>query len=282
MTVCPLPLATPAPVEVLRRSAGPLPVPHESPADITRCDKGTAPAISPRTYPACNTAKPSRGPRRRRPVEPSETVHRLSTVPSSLSILIEANGSWECAVQSFAIAWGVPSNRRRMLRTTVDTPRGLEAKVGELFAEAAALALEAQQLDLARWCYEFCQQALDVREERPNWRTIEPQPSMVDAVAPPAAKGLSTEALVWWSLDLRPRWGDEDAEEGRRRTANCVLYLAIKVAEAFLVQHGAGRERAAILAVLGLVIAPQCHAPAAPLPDVQAELEFVAALRNAV
>jgi len=275
---CPLPVTTPEPVEVLRRPPGLLPAPHASPE--TRCGNGTAPAISALTYHAGNPG-PSRRQRRRRPAEPTETVHRLSTVPSTLSILIEANGSWDCAVQSFAIAWDVPPNRRRAFRTTVDTPRCLRVLVGELFAEASALALEAQQLDLARWCYEFCEKAIGAGEKRPSWQTIEPQPSMIEAIAPPAAKGLSTEALVWWALDLRPRWGDETAEEGRQRTAKCLLYLAIKVAEAFLAHDVAGRERAAILAVLGMAVARQAHAPEASLPE-QYELEPIGTLRNAV
>ena len=197
---CHLPLATPDLTEVLRPSPRLLPVLHESPAETTPCGNGSASAMAARADHAGSAEQP----------RPSRNRH----LPEQFSISNEAMGPWECAVQSFAIAWHVPPTRRRALRTAVDTPRSLDALVGELLAEASTLAFEARQPDFARWCYEFCEKAVARAGDRPSWRTIEPQPSLVEAVAVPAAKGLSSEALVWWCLDLRPL-RDERISEAR-------------------------------------------------------------------
>jgi hypothetical protein len=170
-------------------------------------------------------------------------------------------------VQSFAIAWHVPATRRRALRAAVDKPRCLEALVGELLADASALALEVQQPEFARWCYEFCEKAVARAEDRPSWRTIEPHPSILEAIALPAAEGLSAEALVWWCLDLRPLRDDEISGAGRQPTARNVIHLAIRVAEAFVARDVADRERAGVLAVLAAVVARWSHASEIPVPD---------------
>jgi hypothetical protein len=185
-------------------------------------------------------------------------------------------GSWDCAVHSFGIAWRLSPRRCATLRATANNPtRRLDASVGELFGEASALALEVEQPALARWCYEFCGRVLTRAEGRPKWREIEPERHIVEGVTPPSVAALSAECLVWWCTGLLPGGADETPEMAQRRTAECALYLTIKVAQAFLAHGAASHERAGLLAALGVVIARRVRMARRAVPVIPGEVKAV-------
>jgi hypothetical protein len=172
-----------------------------------------------------------------------------------------AASAWDRAIADFAVAWHLSPPERFALRRALCVPtQRLDALVRELLAEAAGLALESGQADLAAWCYTACEQITSDASARPSWEELAIERSVLEAITPVAAGGLARESLVWWCVRVVPRLPAETPDDAHRRTAACALYLAVAAVQAFTAEDATSHARAALLAALGTVVARRSRA----------------------
>jgi hypothetical protein len=139
---------------------------------------------------------------------------------------------------------------------TLSAPtRRLDSLVRELLAEAAGLALESGKPDIAAWCYAACERITRDAAARPTWDEIGCERTLLARLTPAVVHGLTGESLVWWCVRLVPRTPEETSDAARQRTTACALCLTVLVAQAFTKEDAVGRERAGLVAALGVVVA---------------------------
>ena len=164
--------------------------------------------------------------------------------------------AWDRAVDEFGVAWQLSAEERVVLHATLNAPtRRLDSLVRELLAEAAGLALESGNPDIAAWCYAACERVTRDAAARPTWDEIGCERTLLARLTPAVVHGLTGESLVWWCVRLVPRTPEETSDAARQRTTACALCLTVLVAQAFTKEDAVGRERAGLAAALGVVVA---------------------------
>ena len=176
-------------------------------------------------------------------------------------VVVDAASAWERAVDEFSAAWQLSARDRTALRVTLNTPmRTAGLLIRELLVEAAGLSLENECRDFAAWCYATCERVSGDTSVRPRWEEVRPERLLVERAAAAVRGGAHGESLVWWSVRRVPVLANEPAGIARERTIASALYLTLRAVEGFSAEDIASRERAGLVAALGIVIVRRLRA----------------------